>query len=106
MYLWKLFGHDTSGGTLCSGISGDLAECMRTTESLLLKPTGFVVQITEVVPRLSVFHLGSVHVPSGRHWQGRRDNRGGVCWRVRIDFADPDLAYSLAATQDHGFIAS
>jgi hypothetical protein len=105
MYLWKLFGHDTAEGALCSGVAGDLAESMRAAESLLLRPAGFVAQVTEVVPRMSVFHLDSVHVPTGRQWHGRRDTHGGVHWTARHDPVDPDVAYSLAASQDLGFIA-
>ena len=106
MYLWKLLGHDAAEGSLCSGMAGDLAESMRAAEAILLRPAGFVAQITEVVPRLSVFHLGSVHVPTGHEWQGRRDLHGGVHWTARYDAVDPDVAYSLAAGQDRGFIAS
>jgi hypothetical protein len=106
MYLWKLFAHDTSEGALCSGMSGDLAHCMRAAEALLLQPTGFIAQITEVVPRMSVFHLGAVHVPTGREWQGRRNTHGGVHWTARCDPVDRDVAYNLAAWHDLGSIAS
>ena len=106
MFLWKLFGHDTAEGSLCSGMAGDLAESMRAAEAILLRPAGFVAQITEVVPRLSVFHLDSVHVPTGRVWLGRRDTHGGVHWKARYDPVDRDVAYSLAAGLDRGSIAS
>src|ERR1700739_4015996 len=97
MYLWKLFAHDTSEGSLCSGMGDDLAQCMRAAETLLLRPAGFVAQITEVVPRMSVFHLGAVHVPTGREWQGRRDTHGGGRRTARSHPRGPALAHNLAA---------
>jgi hypothetical protein len=106
MYQWKLLGHDTSEGLLCSGMGGDLGEIMRATEALLTKPAGFVAHIAEVVPRMSVLYLSSVHVPTGREWLGRRDTRGGVCWQARYRPADPDAGYSSAAGHDRGAIAS
>jgi hypothetical protein len=106
MYQWKLLGHDTSEGSLCSGMGGDLAQVMRATEALLTKPVGFVAQIVEVVPRMSVFNLSSVDVPTGHEWLGRRDIRGGVHWEARYRPADPDVAYNLAASHDLGAIAS
>jgi len=106
MYQWKLLGHDTSQGPLCSGLGGDLAQIMRATEALLTKPAGFVVQITEVVPRMSVLHLSSVHVPTGREWLGRRDTHGGVRWQARYRPADPDVVYRLAASHDLRAIVS
>src|ERR1700761_2702132 len=106
MYLWKLFAHDTSEGSLCSGMGDDLAQCMRAAEALLLEPAGFIAQITEVVPRMSVFHLGAVHVPTGREWQGRRHTHGGGHWRARCDLVDRDVAYNLSAWHDLGSVAS
>jgi hypothetical protein len=93
MYQWKLLGQDTSEGSLCSGMGDDLAQVIGATEALLAMPAGFVAQITEVVPRLSVSYLSSVHVPTGREWLGRRDARGGVSWEARYRPADPDAAY-------------
>jgi hypothetical protein len=106
MYQWKLLGHDTSEGSLCSGLGGDLAQIMRATEELLTNPAGFVAHITEVVPRMSVLYLSSVHVPTGREWLGRRDTRGGVHWQARYRPAHPDVGYSLAASHDRGAIVS
>jgi hypothetical protein len=101
MYQWKLLAHDTSQGPLCSGMGGDLAQIMRATEALLTKPTGFVAQITEVVPRMSVLHLGSVHVPTGREWLGRRDTQGGVRWQARYRPADPDVVGGVRDDRTH-----
>src|SRR5579859_5277300 len=55
MYLWDLVGHDTSEGSLCSGLGDDLAAVIRAAEPLLVKRVGFAVRIVEVVGRMSVF---------------------------------------------------
>jgi hypothetical protein len=106
VYLWDLVGHDTSEGSLCSGLGDDLAAIMRAAEPLLVKRVGFAARVVEVVPRLSVFHLGAVHVPTGREWLGRRDIHGGVCWETRYRTVDPDAAYYQAASRDRGALAS
>jgi hypothetical protein len=104
--LWDLVGHDTSEGSLRSGLGDDLAAIMRIAEPLLVKRVGFAARVVEVVPRLSVFHLGAVHVPTGREWLGRRDIHGGVYWETRYRCVDPDVVYRLAAGHDGGAIAS
>jgi hypothetical protein len=106
MYLWEMVGHDTSEGSLCSGLGDDLAAIMRIAEPLLVKRVGFAVRIVEVVHRMSVFHLGAVHVPTGREWLGRRDIHGMAYWESRYRCADPEVAYSLAAGDDVRAIAS
>jgi hypothetical protein len=106
MYLWDLVGHDTSEGPLCSGLGNDLAAIMRKGEPLLVKRIGFALRIVEAVPRMSVFHLGAVHVPTGREWLGRRDVHGGVYWEARCRPVDPGVVYHLAAGDDKGAIAS
>ena len=106
VYLWDLVGHDTSEGSLCSGLGDDLAAIMRIAEPLLVKRVGFAARVVEVVPRLSVFHLGAVHVPTGREWLGRRDIHGGVYWEAHYRSVDPDVVYRLAASQDRGAVAS
>ena len=106
MYLWDMVGHDTSEGSLCSGLGDDLAEVRRIAEPLLVKRVGFAVRIIEVVPRMSVFHLGEVHVPTGREWLGRRDIHGGAHWEAFCRSADPGVVYHLAAGDDKGAIAS
>ena len=106
MYLWDLVGHDTSEGSLRSGLGGDLAVIMRNAESLLLKRAGFAVRIVQVVPRMSVFQLDPVHVPTGHEWLGRRNARGGVHWDMRCRGVDPDLAYRLVASRDTSQAAS
>jgi hypothetical protein len=106
MYLWDLVGHDTSEGSLRSGLGDDLAAIMRSVEPLLVKRVGFAVRVVEAVPRLSVFHLGAVHVPTGREWLGRRDIHGGVYWEALCRSVDPGVAYNLAAGHDRGARAS
>lgn len=106
MYVWDLVGHDTAEGSLRTGLCGDLAAVMRSAEPLLVKRVGFAVRIVEVVPRLSVFHLGLVHVPTGHEWLGRRDIHGGVHWEARCRPVDPSAVYHLAANQDRGMRAS
>ncbi|MGH3252865.1 MAG: hypothetical protein ACRDOI_42545 [Trebonia sp.] len=106
MYLWDLVGHDTSEGSLSSGLGDDLAAIMRLVEPLLRKRVGFAVRIVEVVPRMSVFHLGAVHVPTGREWLGRRDIHGEPCWEACHRSVDPGVVYRLAASSEAGAIAS
>ena len=106
VYLWDLVGHDTSEGSLCSGLGDDLAAIMRTVEPLLIKRVGFAVRIVEATARLSVFHLGAIHVPTGREWLGRRDIHGGVHWEASCRGVASSDAYNLAAGPDTGAIAS
>ena len=106
MYLWDLVGHDTSEGSLSSGLGDDLAAIMRIVEPLLVRRVGFAVRIVEVVSRMSVFHLDAVHVPTGREWLGRRDVHGGVFWEARYRSVDPGVVYHLEAGHDTGAIAS
>ena len=106
MYLWDLVGHDTSEGPLCSGLGDDLAAITRAVEPLLVQRAGFAARIVEVVPRMSVFHLGAVHVPTGREWLGRRDIHGGAYWEAFCRSADPGVVYSLAEGNGKGSIAS
>jgi hypothetical protein len=105
MYLWKLVGHDTSEETTFSGIGRDLAPVMRAAELLLKQHRGFACRIVEAVPRMSVFHLEAVHVPTGREWLGRRNTSDGVHWEQRYRRVDPDVAYSVAAGYDLSAIA-
>ena len=97
MYLWDVVGHDASEGSLCSGLGDDLAAITRAVEPLLEKRAGFAARIVEVVPRMSVFHLDAIHVPTGREWLGRRDIHGGARWEARHRPADPGAAYRLGA---------
>ena len=100
MYLWELVGHDTSEGTLLSGIDDDLAAVTRAGEALLGQQRGFVVRVVEVVPRLSVLHLDVIYVPTGRQWLGRRNLTGGAHWEHTFRPVDPGLVYSLAGGHD------
>jgi hypothetical protein len=97
MYLWDLVGHDTSEGSLCSGLGDDLAAITRAVEPLLVGRVGLAARIVEVVPQMSVFHLDAVHVPTGREWLGRRDVHGGARWEALRRPVDPGAAYSLRA---------
>ena len=105
MYLWKLVGHDTSEETGFSGIGRDLAPVMRAAEVLLREHLGFACLIVEAVPRMSVFHLEPVHVPTGREWLGRRNTGDGVHWEQKHRPVDPDVAYTMAASYDLSAIA-
>jgi hypothetical protein len=92
MYMWQLVGHETPEGSPCSGIGEDLAPIMRLIEEHLAKATGFAGHIIEVVPRMSVFHLDAIHVPTGREWLGLRDSSGGIRWEEQDHPAGPDVA--------------
>jgi hypothetical protein len=106
MYLWDLVGHDTSEGSVCSGLGDDLAAITRTIEPLLEKRVGFAARIVEVVPRLSVFHLDAVFVPTGREWLGRRDRHGGAYWEARRQPVDPGFAYTMGTGRGTDAVAS
>jgi hypothetical protein len=106
MYLWDLVGHDTSEGSLRSGLGDDLAAITRAVEPLLVGRVGFAVRIVEVVPRMSVLHLDAVHVPTGREWLGRRDIHGGAYWEARRRSADPGVACGPGAAHGTDAIAS
>jgi len=106
MFLWDLVGHDTAEGSVSSGLGDDLAAIMRIVEPLLVKRVGFAARIVEVVPRMSVFHLGAVHVPTGREWLGRRDVHGAAYWEARHRRADPGDVYSAGPGHGPGAIAS
>jgi hypothetical protein len=106
MYLWQLVGHDSSEGTLCSGIGEDLALIMRLIEGDLTNARGFVGHIVQVVPRMSVFHLDVIHVATGREWLSLRDKDGWIYWEERYHPADPDLVYTATESRDQGTIAS
>jgi len=106
MYLWDLVGHDTTEGSLRSGLGDDLAAIMGVAEPLLVQRVGFAVRIVEVVGRMSVFPLGAVHVPTGREWLGRRDIHGRAHWMPRYRCGDPDACYLLEAGREVRAIAS
>lgn len=100
MYVWKLLGHDTSECSQRSGIGDDLAPIMRAIEAELTAPAGFIGHVAEVVPRLSVSHLGTIHVPTGREWLGRRSRSGGVHWAARYRPVEPGVACDLPEFRD------
>ncbi len=98
--MWTLVGHGTAEPEIFTGMNSDLPAIMRTVEPLLLQGQGFVARVAEVVPRMSVFHLGQVHVPTGREWLARRNNSGGVHWEQRSHPVDPGAVYALSAARD------
>jgi hypothetical protein len=106
VYLWDLAGQDTSRESPCSGLGDDLAAVMRVVEPLLAKGLGASARVVEVVPRLSVLHLGAVHVPTGREWLGRRDGHGAVYWETRCRSIDPCVVCPVPASCDAGTLAS
>ena len=91
---------------MCSGLGADLAAITRTIDPLLEKRVGFAARIVEVVPRLSVFHLDAVFVPTGREWLGRRDRHGGAYWEARRQPVDPGFAYTMGTGRDTNAVAS
>jgi hypothetical protein len=97
MYLWELVGRDTTEGSTCSGIGGDLGSVMRTVEAELAKFPGCDGRVAEVVQRMSVVDLDTIHVPTGREWLARLVEDGGARWAARYSPADPAAAYDLAA---------
>src|ERR1700742_2775560 len=106
MYLWDLVGHDTSEGSVCSGLGDDLAAITRTIDPLLEKRVGFAARIVEVVPRLSVVQLDAVFVATGREWLGRRGRHGGAYWEVARQPDDAGFAYTMRTGRDTNAVAS
>jgi hypothetical protein len=96
MYLWELVGCDATEVSPRSGIGGDLGRVMRTVEAELVKFPGFGGRVSEVVPRISVSSLDTVHVPTGREWIARQDEDAGAYWEARYRSADPEEGYHLA----------
>ena len=89
MYIWRVVGHDTSEGVLCSGIGEDLAAVMRLSERYLAELGGFAGYVVEVAARMSVIDLDVVQVATGREWLALRDSHGGFHWAERHCPADP-----------------
>lgn len=100
MYRWDLVGRDTTEDSPRSGIGGGLGHVMRTVEAEMAKFPGFSGRVAEVVQRLPVVSLDTVHVPTGREWLARRDEGGAVCWEARYRRADPEVAYDLTALNE------
>ena len=96
MYLWELVSRDATEGSPRSGIGGDLGRVMRAVEAELAKFPGFAGRVSEVVPRISVASLDTVHVPTGREWLARQDEDGGAYWEARYRSADPGEGHHLA----------
>jgi hypothetical protein len=105
MYLWSLVGHNASQDRMRSGAGDDLPAIMRRIEGDLLDGDAFVARVYEVVLRVSVADLGEIHVPTGREWHGRRDNRGGVHWEQRFRPGDPGVPNSLTAGSEFDALA-
>ena len=100
MYLWDLVGRDTTEDSPRSGIGGGLGHVMRTVEAEMAKFPGFDGRVAEVVPRLSVVSLDTIHVPTGREWLAYRDEGGAVCWEACYRRTDPEVAYGLTALNE------
>ena len=100
MYLWDLVGRDATEGPTCSGIGRDLGSVMRTVEAELAQFPGSDGHVTEVVQRISVVDLDTIHVPTGREWLARLEEDGGACWAARYGPADPEVAYDLMALDE------
>jgi hypothetical protein len=105
MYLWSLVGHDASQDRMRSGAGDDLPAIMRRIEGDLLDGSAFVARVYEVVFRVSVADLGEIHVPTGREWHGRRDNRGGVHWEQRFRPGDAGVPNSPTAGSELDAVA-
>ena len=99
MYLWELIGRDATEGSPRSGIGGDLGRVMRAVEAELAQFPGFNGRVSEVVPRISVSSLDTVHVPTGREWLARQDGDGGAYWEARYNSADPEAGYDLGGSR-------
>jgi hypothetical protein len=95
MYLWELVGRNATEGSTCSGIGRDLGSVMRTVEAELAKFPGCDGRVAEVVQRMSVVDLHTIHVPTGREWLARLVEDGGACWAARHGPADPGVTYDL-----------
>ena len=81
MYLWALLSRDISDPPAVRGITDDLDRAMRVTEPYLIDEHAFLCRIVQVRYAMSVPSMDTCYVPTGRAWNGRRDNRGGVAWQ-------------------------
>jgi hypothetical protein len=81
MYLWALLSGDISEPPTVRGITDDLDRAMRVTEPYLIDERAFLGHIVEVRYAMCVPSMDTCYVPTGRGWNGRRDNRGGVSWQ-------------------------
>ena len=100
MYLWDLVGRDTTEESPRSGIGGGLGNVMRTVEAEMTKFPGFDGRVAEVVQRLSVVNLDTIHVRTGREWLACRDEGGAVYWKASYRRADPAAACDLTALDE------
>jgi hypothetical protein len=89
MYLWALLSGDPSEPPKVRGITDDLAHAMRVTEPYLIEERAFLCRIVEVRHAMTVLSMDMCYVPTGRAWNGSRDNRGGVAWQETETPAGP-----------------
>ena len=80
MYLWALLSADTSIPPAIRGITDDLDRAMRATEPYLIEEPAFLCRIVQVRYAMTVTSMDMCYVPTGRAWNGRRNNLGGVTW--------------------------
>jgi len=81
MYLWALLSADTSVPPAVRGVTDDLDRAMRVTEPYLIEERAFLCRIVQVRYAMTVTSMDMCYVPTGRTWNGCRDNRGGVTWQ-------------------------
>jgi hypothetical protein len=81
MYLWALLSRDVPDPPAVRGITDDLDRAMRVTEPYLIDERASLCRIIQVRYAMSVPSMDTCYVPTGRAWDGRRDNRGGVAWQ-------------------------
>jgi len=77
------------------GVTDDLANAMRSAEPHLKDGRAFICVIEEVQQRISVAGLDVTYVPTGKRWNGRRNNSDGVHWRLSLGLADSSLIYRV-----------
>ncbi|HEY7265665.1 MAG TPA: hypothetical protein VH589_29790 [Trebonia sp.] len=81
MYLWALLSADTSVPPAVRGVTDDLDRAMRVTEPYLIEERAFLCRIVQVRYAMTVTSMDMCYVPTGRTWNGCRDNSGGVTWQ-------------------------
>ena len=81
MYLWALLSADTSASPAVRGITDNLDRAMRVAEPYLIEERAILCRIAQVRYAMTVPSMDMCYVQTGRGWNGRRDNRGGVTWQ-------------------------
>jgi hypothetical protein len=81
MYLWALHSADTSVPPAVRGVTDDLDRAMRVTEPYLIEERAFLCRIVQVRYAMTVTSMDTCYVPTGRAWNGGRNDHGGVTWQ-------------------------